>query len=201
MMTITSPLDAWAPPSARLEPDQLRAGQRGRIVVTIDVPDGCHVQSARPAERFLIPTTVELEAPAGVTIGEAVYPPVEHQHYEWTPVEQTIYRSTVEVVVPVEVESNVPPAVLPIMGRVRFQGCTETSCLPPVERTLEMELSIRLAQRTSGPLVASLTRPRSCTALGAQAVTSVTAFSTAFAARTLRRWCRSRTGARATAAE
>jgi DsbC/DsbD-like thiol-disulfide interchange protein len=141
-MSTVNPLDAWAPPSARPEPHQLEPGHRGRIVVTIDVPEGCHLQSAQPAEPFLIPTSVELEAPDGVTIGEAVYPPAEHEHYEWTPVVLSIYRGTVEVVVPVEVATGVPPGPLSIVGRVRFQGCTEYTCLPPVELPVEVDLSI-----------------------------------------------------------
>jgi len=141
-MSTVNPLDAWPPPAIRLEPHQLASGDRGRIVVTIDVPDGCHVQSAQPAEPFLIPTSVELDAPPGVTIGEPVYPPAECEHYEWTPIELSIYRGIVEVVVPVEVATGVPPGALTMAGRVRYQGCTEYTCLPPVERPVELALSI-----------------------------------------------------------
>jgi DsbC/DsbD-like thiol-disulfide interchange protein len=141
MNTITA-LDAWAPPTLRLEPDQLAPGHHGRIMVTIDVPDGCHVQSAQPEEPFLIPTTVELEAPDGVAIGDAVYPTAEYERHEWTPVERSIYRGAVEVVVPVEVAARVHPGVVTIVGRVRYQGCTENTCLPPVEQTVEIKLPI-----------------------------------------------------------
>jgi hypothetical protein len=151
-MNTVNPLDAWAPPTVRLEPYQLAPGDRGRIVVIIDVPEGCHVQSAQPADPFLIPTSVELAAPDGVTTGEPVYPPAVCERYEWTPVELSVYRGTVEVVVPIQVAIDAPSGPLPIVGRVRFQGCTEYTCLPPVERPVEIALCI---VAPDGPAVSS----------------------------------------------
>jgi hypothetical protein len=141
-MNTVNPTDGWPPPTIRLEPHLLAPGERGRVVVTIDLPEGCHVQSAHPADPFLIPTSVELEALPGVTVGEVVYPPAEYERYEWTPVELSVYRGTVEVVVPIEVATDAPAGPLPIVGRVRFQGCSEYACLPPVERPVEVTLSV-----------------------------------------------------------
>jgi len=141
-MSTMNPVEAWAPPSARLDPPRLAPGEHGLIVVTIDVPDGCHIQSAQPAEPFLIPTSVEFESLDDLSIGGAIYPQAECVHHEWTPVALSIYRGRVEVSVPVEVATSARPGLLTLTGRVRYQGCTEYTCLPPVERPVEVHVEI-----------------------------------------------------------
>ena len=51
-------------------------GGEGRLVVTVRVPEGCHVQSHTPAEPFLIPTTLELDE------GQAFSNTYEQSKYE-----------------------------------------------------------------------------------------------------------------------
>lgn len=142
-MTGMPGLAAWPPPTARLEPERLAAGDRGRIVVTLDVPDGCHVQSNTPAEPFLIPTTVEFDEPAAeVVVGPVAYPAEELMQFDWTSVELAIYRGTIEIVVPVDIDDAATHGPLTLSGRLRYQGCTPSTCLPPVEQPIDVRVEI-----------------------------------------------------------
>lgn len=132
----------WSAPSARVEPPRLAPGERGRIVVTIDVPGGCHVQSHTPREPFLIPTALELDDTSAVTFGSTVYPDGETKRLDWTPVVMEVYRDSVEIVVPVDVEPTAMPGTMTVSGRVRYQGCTDIACLPPAEHPLEVDLEV-----------------------------------------------------------
>jgi hypothetical protein len=135
-------IPAWRAPTARVEPPSLGPGQRGRIVLTIDVPEGCHVQSHTPAEPFLIPTTVELGPSDDVALGAPTYPEGEVERFEWSPVVLDVYRGAVEIVVPVVVETGANPGRRTVFGRVRYQGCTQTACLAPAETGVEVHLDV-----------------------------------------------------------
>ena len=73
-MSATTAVSAWPEPSVRVEPSRLAPGIQGRIVVTLEVPRGCHVQSHTPKEPFLIPTTILLDDVDGLDVGPAIYP-------------------------------------------------------------------------------------------------------------------------------
>ena len=130
-------------PSVRVEPSELQPGERGRIVVTLDIPNGCHVQSHTPNEPFLIPTTIHLDRVPVAGFGPAVYPPVEIERFDWTPVELEVHRGTVDIVVPVEIAPDAGTGEVAVTGHVRYQACTEAACLPPVEERIEARVNIQ----------------------------------------------------------
>lgn len=131
---------AWPEPTVRTEPRQLAPGGNGHVVVTLTVPDSCHVQSHTPAEPFLIPTTLEV-AVDGAEVGPAVYPTGTVDRFDWTPVELEVYRGTVAIAVPVTVAPG-RDQPLRITGTLRYQGCTETTCLPPVTRPIDAPVPV-----------------------------------------------------------
>jgi len=135
-------LPTWPAPSVRAEPRRLARGQRGRLVVTIDVPEGCHIQSRDPAEPFLIPTTLDLDAPPGLSFGPASYPVGDVERFDWTPVVLRVYRGRVEIVVPVEVAAGAATGRRRVTGRIRYQGCTANACLPPAEVEVAVDLEV-----------------------------------------------------------
>lgn len=150
MTLLASPL--WPVPVANVEPPELPAGGRGRIVVAIEVPDGCHIQSHTPAEPFLIPTTLDLEGSDGLTFGPASYPVGDTERFDWTPVELNVYRGRVEIEVPVLVEAGASPGRRTVSGRVRYQGCTENACLPPAETSVRVSLEIEEKEENGRPV-------------------------------------------------
>ena len=149
-MTAATSVATWPGPAAHVEPRQLAPGEQGRLVVTLEIPKGCHVQSHAPREPFLIPTTFRLdEDSSGAILGPAVYPPAQTERFDWSPVVLDVYRDTLEIVVPVEIAPNSPVGTTTISGHVRYQGCTETACLPPVEHAVEAQLEVTAARGTS----------------------------------------------------
>ena len=129
-MSARTDIAAWPAPTVRVE--------RDRVIVRIDVPDGCHIQSHTPREPFLIPTVIEFDDVDGVELGTPIYPEAEVERFEWTPIELDIYRGTVEVVVPFTAAPVVARGGF-ARGSVRYQGCTETLCLPPVSHPIAFQ--------------------------------------------------------------
>jgi hypothetical protein len=46
-----------------------------RLALKVSLPEGLHTQSNKPLDPTLIPTVLTIDAPAGVTVDEIVYPP------------------------------------------------------------------------------------------------------------------------------
>src|SRR5438093_8737999 len=51
------------------------AGQNVRVALKVVLPEGLHTQSNKPRDETLIPTELTIDAPAGVTVDEIVWPP------------------------------------------------------------------------------------------------------------------------------
>src|SRR5207302_404948 len=57
-----------------LDADGAHAGDVVRGALTVTLPEGFHVQSNKPRDPDLIPTELTVDAPAGVTVKEVVFP-------------------------------------------------------------------------------------------------------------------------------
>ena len=145
-MSAASAVPAMPAPAARIEPATLAPGARGQLTVTLDIPDGCHIQSHAPREPFLIPTVVEVDPLGDVTLGAPAYPAPVVDRFDWTPVELDVYRGRVDIVVPIEVGPAAADSAR-ITGRVRYQGCTASACLPPVEHVIEATVEVSPTHR------------------------------------------------------
>src|SRR5947209_4566108 len=58
-----------------VESTGVHAGTDVRAAVQVRLPEGFHVQSNKPRDASLIPTVLTIDAPAGVTVEEIVFPP------------------------------------------------------------------------------------------------------------------------------
>ena len=60
--------------TALLDTDSVHAGDTVRGALTVALPEGFHVQSNKPRDPDLIATELSVDAPAGVTVKEVVFP-------------------------------------------------------------------------------------------------------------------------------
>jgi thiol:disulfide interchange protein DsbD len=131
-------------------PDVVRARltlEGARAVVEATIAPGWHVNAHEPRDEFLIPTTLEIDAPAGVRAGAVVYPPPEEHRLAISggkPV--LLYTGTVRFTAPLE--RTAASGAEPLRARLRYQACDETRCLPP--RTLELALAREAAASAEG---------------------------------------------------
>lgn len=107
------------------------AGDRpgsGTLRVEARLAQGWHVNSHRPSEEYLIPTSLALDPAAGVRFGEPVYPPGEMKKFSFSPSALSVYEGEFAVTVPVTWSGPQTPA---LSGRLEYQPCNDTQCLPP----------------------------------------------------------------------
>jgi hypothetical protein len=132
----------WLALRARVEPPRLESGKRARLLVEIEIPEGCHIEAHEPAEPFLVPTDLSFDPVEGVGIGPVEYPPAEEVRFDWSSVVLRVYRGTIRLQVPLELANGAGAGSRRIRGRLRYQGCTPSTCLMPSAQPVEAVLEI-----------------------------------------------------------
>src|SRR5687768_10129049 len=63
---------------------KIKRGGAAQLAVIIEVDDGYHINSSRPAEKYLIPTALKLERMAGLTTSPVTYPKAKMEKFEFS---------------------------------------------------------------------------------------------------------------------
>lgn len=118
---------------------QAEAPQRDRqnLELRFTIQDGLHINSHTPHSRYLIPTTLTLDAPAGVRIARIDYPQGVDYHFHFSPKEAlSVYTGTFSVLVQVHAKTGRHT----VHGRLHYQACDDRTCNPP--KTLPLTLDV-----------------------------------------------------------
>jgi hypothetical protein len=113
--------------SVRVAPSQteVRAGKTLKLVVTMNIDKGWHLNSASPLQKHLLPTNVSVRAGELVSIGKAAYPEGKIQK------DLSIYEGRIDITVPVTISEKAEPGPLEITVSVQTQACSDSECLEP----------------------------------------------------------------------
>src|SRR5687767_6426675 len=124
------PLTAKLTPLA--ETSALRAGTSARLAMRVELSPELHVQSNTPSDATFIPTVLTVDAPAGVTVDELVYPAAQKLKQEGLPEPLSVYGHDFVIGVRVTLASTVEPGTVVISARLRYQACNDRVCFRPI---------------------------------------------------------------------
>jgi hypothetical protein len=128
--------------SGSLSPDKIKKGRTVRGSVVLDIPSGLHVQSNKPLDKYLIPTKLELETPAGMKVGPVSYPRAVMRKLKFSKGAVSVYEGRAVVRFGVTVPAHYGGSSGEIKGKLRFQACNDEACFPPVTREVKMWLNV-----------------------------------------------------------
>ena len=117
-------------------------GETARLATVLRIEEGWHVNSHTPTYDYLIPTTVEVEVPAGWAAAQVDYPAGETARFTFAEEPLSVYDGTVAATATLRVPEGAPRAEVPLVVRVTYQACNDRQCLAPVER--EERLALRV---------------------------------------------------------
>jgi DsbC/DsbD-like thiol-disulfide interchange protein len=109
-------------------------------VVTLSIAPGYHVMSNRPSDPAYIPTRVRFEDAAGVSWDEPQYPAPVPFKLDQRSIDT--FQGAAVVRIPFRVAPDAAPSSLHFAGTVRYQACTEGSCLFPVTRQVTATIEV-----------------------------------------------------------
>ena len=121
-------------------PPGVEAGGAGDVRVAVKIAVGYHVMSDRPSDRLYIATQVRFDDGQDVSWGPARYP--EAVPFQLADKAISTFQGEAAVSVPFRIAAGAPPGTRKLTGTIRYQACTEASCLFPVTRPIEATLAV-----------------------------------------------------------
>jgi thioredoxin:protein disulfide reductase len=114
-----------------LEADGVQAGKTIRAALQVGLPEGLHVQSNTPRDPSLIPTTLTIDAPAGVSVVEIVYPAATDLKQVGADEPLAVFEREFAIGVRFAVAEGTAPGDLEVPAHLRYQACDAEMCFPP----------------------------------------------------------------------
>ena len=125
-----------------LDADGARAGDRVRGALTVTLPEGFHVQSNKPRDPDLIPTELTVEAPAGVTVTEVVFPAPIDVTLAGSNQPLAVFERTFSIGVQFALAPNVAAGRIDVPARLRYQACDDKACFAPTNATATWTINV-----------------------------------------------------------
>lgn len=120
-------------------------GKSFQGAVVLEIPNGYHINSNRPTNKFMIPTAVRVTGPRGVRIGRVTYPRAIVRSFEFAPNERLpVFEGRPAVRFNVTVPESFKQEKLRLRVEVSYQACSDTACYRPDSR--DVTLSINVAE-------------------------------------------------------
>ena len=119
--------------------------QRGRILqaaVIVEIPPGYHVNSNRPLAKFLIPTSLKIEAPGGIKVGQVSYPRALLRTFSFSPERLSVYEGRVVLRFNVTIPANFSTGLTELRARLKYQSCNDEACFPPATREIKLPIAV-----------------------------------------------------------
>jgi len=122
-------------------------GQRNSTLtarVTLQLRSGYHVNSSTPADEYLIPLKLSWDGAPLATL-DVAYPAPHMANYSFSKKPVSIYSGQFDVITRFRVPANAPLGPLVLAGKLRYQACNDSTCLPP--KTVEVKLPVEIRAR------------------------------------------------------
>ena len=141
-----SSVAAQTPPhinvSASLSNNKVGRGRAVRATVTMDIPRGYHVNSNRPLEKFLIPTTLKVDTPDGIRSGPIAYPRAAVRKFKFSKNNVSVYEGRSIMRFTVTIPPGTSTGSKEVKLNVRYQSCNDEVCFPPQTKELSLWLNV-----------------------------------------------------------
>ncbi len=127
----------------------VRAGSQVHLALKITVPEGLHTQSNKPRDKALIPTTLMIDAPAGVTVDEIVWPPSIDMAQAGADKPLAVFEREFLIGATLSIPPSAPAGDLIVPAKLRYQACDVNLCYPPV--TADVRWTIHVVPPSAAP--------------------------------------------------
>src|SRR5207237_3872897 len=110
---------------------KLKRGSSAQIAVVIEVDSGYHINSNRPAEKNLIPTSLKLERAAGISTTPIIYPKAKLQKFDFSPKPLSVFEGKSRLKLSVRALPALVAGSHTLKGKLTVQACNDQQCLRP----------------------------------------------------------------------
>src|SRR2546426_9446040 len=108
-----------------------QTGTAARVVLKVALPEGLHTQSNKPRDETLIPTELTIDAPAGISVREIVWPPATDLNQAGADKPLAVFEQTFAIGVELGIAPTVAQGTVTVPASLRYQACDSNLCYPP----------------------------------------------------------------------
>jgi len=130
--------------------DAVPRGKEFQAAIVVKINSGYHMNSHKPSDSYLIPTTVTPQLPAGFAmVGDPAYPAGKNEKFPFSPDKPlNVYSGSVTFRMKLTADEKAALGKASIPVTLRFQACNLSACLPPVKIPLTLEVNVVAAGKT-----------------------------------------------------
>jgi cytochrome c biogenesis protein CcdA len=120
----------------------VRPGDKSRLALKVSLPEGLHTQSDKPRDPMLIPTMLTIDAPAGVTVDEIVFPKATDLKQATSDQPLAVFEQVFAIGAQASIAASVPAGDVVIPATLRYQACDANICYAPTEAKVQWTLKV-----------------------------------------------------------
>lgn len=127
--------------------DKVYPGTEFKLAVEVEVAEGWHINSDKPYDEYLIPTSLIVLENPNFKLTKVAYPKPHDFKFSFSESPLSVWEGTVYKGALVEVDSNAAPGVYSLIVELEYQACNDMSCQAPT--SVIDTISIEVADKTS----------------------------------------------------
>jgi thiol:disulfide interchange protein DsbD len=121
---------------------RIKRGGAAHLAVIIEVDEGYHINSNRPAEKYLIPTTLKIERTAGLTTTPVIYPKAKLQKFEFSQKPLSVFEGKAVLKITARALPSLSAGGQTLKARLTVQACNNQQCLRP--QTIDVSIPLQV---------------------------------------------------------
>ena len=127
--------------------DKVYPGTEFKVAVEVKVAEGWHINSDKPYDEYLIPTSLTIVENSNFKVKKVVYPEPHDYKFSFSDSPLSVWEGTIYKGILIEVDSNALPGVYPLVVKMQYQACNDMSCQAPT--SIKDTINIEVADKTS----------------------------------------------------
>jgi DsbC/DsbD-like thiol-disulfide interchange protein len=140
-------------PQAYVSLQPVPRGKEFQVAIVAEIARGYHMNSHKPTDPYLIPTTLTPQLPAGFQLVDTIYPDGKRETFAFSPDKPLdVYSGSVTLRLRLTTQADAPLGAATIPLTLRYQACSDSTCLPPVKVPVTAKLDIADANAKPRPL-------------------------------------------------
>jgi thioredoxin:protein disulfide reductase len=142
-----SPRLPYAEATAVAVVEPVRAGATALVRLQVKVAKGFHIQSDKPRDPSLIPLTLTIDVPAGVSVRGLTFPPAKDFTLKGSDQPLAVFEGAFPIEARLAIAKDHPAGEVAVPARLRYQACDETTCFRPMTIATSWTLRVVAAGR------------------------------------------------------
>jgi uncharacterized protein YcnI len=144
--------EALPSPAAVVKPQTLVSlepvprGKSFEIAVVVEIAKGFHMNSHKPTDPYLIATTLTPQVPSGFDLADTIYPEGHEEKFSFSPNKPlNVYTGKVILRLKLTERPDAALGATTIPITLRYQACSDTTCLQPVKIPVDAKFEVAAA--------------------------------------------------------